>query len=536
MQGVFDWVVIGSGFGGSVSALRLAEKGYSVLVVEKGRRFAPADFARSNRDLKRWLWAPELGARGIFQITRLKHMTVLHGVGVGGGSLGYANTLPKPKRGFFEADSWAKLADWERELEPHYEVARRMLGAKPYGGETPGDRVLKQLAQELGSSARCERVDVGVFFDKPGVEVDDPYFGGQGPRRVGCTECGACMTGCRVGAKNTLDKNYLHLAEKRGAQVLSETEVCAVREQAGGEYLVETKSLGDGASRSFRARWVVFAGGVMGTIPLLLAMREDPRGLPRLSERLGHGVRTNSESLTMVLAPESDERFNAGLAITSILHVDDRSHLEPVRYGAGSDLFRMLLAPHAPSASAAGRLLGSALSLVRNRRKWLKALRLRDFAEKTQILLYMCARDETLSLSLGRGRFRGLRRGLVSHLEDRSCAPTANIPEASALARSFAEKVGGVVASPLREALFGAPTTAHVLGGACMGSGPHDGVIDAQHRVFGYRGLFVIDGSAVSANPGVNPSLTITALAERAMSFIPARAALDEAPDLRDAG
>jgi cholesterol oxidase len=521
----WDFVIIGSGFGGSVSALRLAEKGYRVLVVEKGKRWNKADFADTNWDVKRWLWKPEVGLRGIFQMSFLRHITILHGVGVGGGSLVYANTLPTPSDPFFAASSWAHLADWKRELAPHYATARRMLGATPNPTTTPGDRVLKEIARDLGREADFHPTEVAVYFGTPGKEVPDPFFGGEGPARVGCTGCGACMTGCKVGAKNTLDQNYLYLAEKRGVVVQAETEVIAVRPQTGGGYLLETRATGSGKSvGTIAATQVVFAGGVMGTVPLLLAMKSDPRGLPRLSTHVGDFVRTNNEALIGIIAPDSKEDFSRGVAITSIFNTDEHSHLEPVRYGAGSDFFRTLTLPHAAGDSAIARVGGMIASMLRAPVRWAKALTVREFAQKSQILLYMRTLEGTLALRLGRSALTGWKRGLVSKLDPGTVAPTANLPEATELARRFAEKVGGVASTLFTETLLGIPTTAHILGGACMGRSAAEGVIDAQQRVFGYDGLYVIDGSAISANPGVNPSLTITALAERAMSFVPKKA------------
>ncbi|HMJ15548.1 MAG TPA: GMC family oxidoreductase [Polyangiaceae bacterium] len=519
----YDWIVIGSGFGGSVSALRLAEKGYRVLVIEKGRRFATTDFAKTNMELSRWLWAPAAGMRGIYQMTFMRHVTILHGVGVGGGSLVYANTLPRPKRPFFQAKTWSHLANWEKELAPHYDTALRMLGATRYPGETEADRILKQIAADIGRSEHHHPTDVAVFFGKPGVEVDDPYFGGKGPKRVGCTECGACMTGCRVGAKNTLDKNYLYLAEQLGASVLPETEVTAVRPESGG-YRVEVRgSLDKKQKRVFQASRVVFAGGVMGTIPLLLAMRDDPNGLPQLSARLGRSVRTNNESLVAVSNQNAPHDFSRGVAITSILHTDDESHIEPVRYGDGSNFFRKLVFPHSTKTTLLGRLAAVAKAYAQHPLQWARSFLVGE-NRKTVILLYMRTLDESLTLVLKRTPLGG--RMLQTKLEDPKSAPRANLPEAAELARRFADKMGGIVSSMFSEALFGTPTTAHILGGACMGKDASEGVIDAEHGVFGYPGLYVIDGSAVSANPGVNPSLTITALAERAMSRIPAAASV----------
>lgn len=519
----YDWIIVGSGFGGSVSALRLTERGHKVLLLEKGRRFTSDELPENNWDLARWMWKPALGMRGIFQMSFLDHVTILHGVGVGGGSLVYANTLPTPPPGFFRASSWAGLADWDTELRPHYQTARRMLGATTTPHRTRGDEVLHQIARDMGREAHFQPTEVGVFFGAPGQRVPDPYFGGAGPERVGCTSCGACMTGCRVGAKNSLDQNYLYLAEQRGLVVRPETEVIAVRPRADGGYVVETRpSLARGPRQSFEAGRVVLAGGVMGTVPLLLKMREDPEGLPRLSPRVGDFVRTNSEALIGVVAPD-EEDLSRGVAITSILHTDEHSHVEPVRYGAGSGFFRTLALPHAPGATLPQRVASSARALLRSPRLWARALVTKDFARHSQILLYMRALEGTLSLRLGRSPLTGFRRGLVSRLDDPSAAPQAFMAEATDLAERFAKEVSGVPMSLLTETLLGTPSTAHILGGACMGATREEGVIDAEHQVHGYPGLYVVDGSAVSANPGVNPSLTITALAERAMARLPSR-------------
>jgi cholesterol oxidase len=513
----YDVIVIGSGFGGSVSALRLSEKGHRVLVIEKGRRFAPEDFPKTNWDLKRWMWMPGLGMRGFFQMSFLQHITVLHGVGVGGGSLTYANTLPIPAQPFFRAPSWSGLADWQQELEPHYKTARRMLGAATNPTWTRSDEVLAEIAKDIGRPEHHHPTDVGIFFGKPGQRVPDPYFGGEGPERVGCTYCGACMTGCRVGAKNTLDRNYLYLAEKLGATVLADTEVTALRPRGSGGYAVVTKN------GLFTADRVVLAGGVMGTLPLLLDMQVDPEGLPNISPRLGESVRTNNEALIGVIAP-SEGDLSKGVAITSILHTDEHSHIEPCRYGAGSGFFRTLTLPHAHSPTAVGRLAGALRGFAQHPLRWARALAVRDFASSSQVLLYMRTLESTITIRRGRNAWTGFRRGIVTQLPEGTPAPTAFMDEANDLAERFAQKTNGVKMTLLTETLLGVPSTAHILGGACMGKSAGEGVIDQQHEVFGYPGLYVIDGSAVSANPGVNPSLTITALAERAMSKFPAKA------------
>jgi cholesterol oxidase len=511
-----DFAIVGSGFGGSVSALRLAEKGHRVAVLEKGRRFRPEDFPPSNWRVRRWLWMPRLGLRGPFKMTFLRHLTAVSGVGVGGGSLVYANTLPTPKDAFFQAPTWAHLADWRAELAPHYETALRMLGATENPHLGPADEAIRDVGRELGREAGFAPVRVAVHFGTPGETVPDPYFGGEGPERTGCTLCGGCMIGCRHGAKNTLDRNYLWLAERRGARVHADTEVTWVRPLAGGGYELEAREGAFGRRRrvTFRARNVIFAGGVLGTIPLLLRLRASPDGLPRLSPRLGSGVRTNSEALIGVTTLRKDLDVSRGLAITSILHTDAHSHLEPVRYPAGSGFFRLLMAPLVSGESAAARFVRTFAAVARRPLAHLRAWLVRDWARSTLILLFMRTLEGTMRLRLaGGGR-------LASALAD-GPAPTANMPEAADLAGRVERRIGGVAFTLATETLVGTPTTAHILGGACMGATPEEGVVDARHRVFGYEGLWVVDGSAVSANPGVNPSLTIAALAERAMTFVP---------------
>lgn len=524
IQDHYDAIVVGSGFGGSVSALRLAEKGYRVLVIEKGRRFRPEDLPRSNWELRRWLWNPSLGQTGPFRMSFFEHVTVLHGVGVGGGSLVYGATLPVPPDAFFETGGWAGLADWKTELAPHYATAQRMLGAVRNPHLTVVDEVLREIADERGDAAAWQPNPVGIWFGEPGVETPDPYFGGEGPPRSGCTRCGGCFVGCRQGAKNSLDFNYLWLAERRGATVLAETEVVAVRRRTDG-YAVEARpSRGRGAPRRFTARRVVLAGGVLGTTELLLRMRDDPDGLPELSPRVGEGVRTNSEALLGVTTSRDDLDLSEGIAISSILHVDRDSHLEPCRLNPGSGLYRLMVLPHAPGSNVAVRLLRALGELIRRPRRTLRAWTTPDWARTTSILLYMRAAEGTLRLVRGRNPGSAFRRGLRTRLAD-GAPPAAALPEATALARRYAEKVDGTVVSLFTEVLFDIPTTAHILGGACIGADRDHGVVDVRQEVHGYPGLMVCDGSAVSSNPGVNPSLTITAMTERAMSFVPPKGA-----------
>ncbi len=530
----FDYVVIGSGFGGSVSALRLVERGYDVLLLEKGSELEAGDFPKTNWNLRRWLWMPKLGFRGLFQMRLFRHVTVLAGAGVGGGSLVYANTLPIPKGGFFESPAWASLRDWEQELAPHYQVARRMLGAQPVPFLTPPDRILKQVAEDRGEPEAFASTEVAVLFgDEPGQRIADPYFEGEGPDRTSCIECGACMTGCRHDGKNTLDKNYLYLARKLGLQLRADCEVVDVRPLGADDgsegYEILTRE-GKGVLGRFRkrgrytAKQVVFSAGVLGTVDLLLKLRE--RSLPRLSEQVGRRIRTNSESLIGVVSERRDEDLSKGVAIGSIYHTDAHSHLEVVRYGAGSGFFRTLMAPHvggqAPGVvklvQALGRVLGSPIH-------FLKSYLVPDWAKYTIILLYMRSTEGTL-----RFRRKGLLGKRMGSDVETGNKPVAAIPEATELAEAVAAKVDGFAGSLMTETALNIPTTAHILGGACMGADARAGVIDADHRVFGYAGMYVIDGSAISANPGVNPSLTITALAERAMSKIPVKQAGRSSP------
>lgn len=516
----YDYVIIGSGFGGSVSALRLTEKGYKVLMLEKGSELKADDFPKTNWDIKRWLWSPALGYRGLFQIRPFSHVQVLAGAGVGGGSLTYANTLPIPKSGFYAAPGWSGLADWKNELAPHYLEARRMLGAAPTDFLTPADQLLKDLAKERGTPEAFEKPHVAIFMGESGKTVPDPYFGGKGPERTGCTKCGSCMTGCRDGAKNTLDKNYLYFARKNGLDLHADTEVTHVAPLVQGGYRVRAMAGTDRKSRTervFDTKHVIFSGGALGTNDLLLRLKADPTALPELSEQVGRRVRTNSESLICVTVPNSKEDHSTGIAINSLLQTDEHSHLEMVRYGAGSGFFRTLVtAPHVRGAGLLVTLLRVLFAMLKSPLLTLRTLFVRDWARATMILLYMRSTEGTL-------RFVRNRWGFLNTRVEGGQGPSASMPEATELAHAIAKKAGGMAKSLFYEQLFDVPTTAHILGGACMGDSAATGVINHKHEIYGYRGLYVIDGSAVSANVGVNPSLTICALAERAISFIPAK-------------
>jgi cholesterol oxidase len=520
-----DFIVIGSGFGGSVAALRLSEKGYRVIVLEQGKRWRTGEFPKTNWLVHKYLWLPALGFHGIQRITLLKNVLVLSGAGVGGGSLVYANTLLEPPDEFFRDPRWVGLADWRAELAPYYATAKRMLGATKARGLASSDRVLREVAEELGAASTFHQPEVAVFFGEAGKTVPDPFFDGKGPERAGCTFCGGCMVGCNVGAKNTLDKNYLYLAETRGAVVHPLTRVEGVSPGGRGGYDVTSRQLGFGRKRrTWRARQVVFAGGVLGTVPLLLRCKLDGL-LPNLSDRLGDYVRTNSEAIVGAISRRADVDHSHGIAIASGFYPEPHTHVEVVRYGAGQDAMGRLGAPMVDGGGGRLRRFGRFLENVAlHPVDFLRTLKPNGWAKSTVILLVMQAVDNHLRVRLSRPWWWPLSRRLESELPEGQKAPPTYIPIANVIARRVAEKTDGVAIGAINEALLDAPTTAHILGGCTMGETASDGVIDCEHRVFGYPGLYVCDGSAISANLGVNPSLTITAMSERAMSRIPPKA------------
>ena len=512
---MYDYIIVGSGFGGSVSALRLAEKGYKVLVVEKGKWFTAKDFPKTNWNLRKWLWLPGLRFFGIQKLSFLRHITVLSGVGVGGGSLVYANTLPKPKKVFYSNGSWAGLADWEKELSPYYETAWKMLGATQNPKLGASDLAFKELADRMGRKDHFSATQVAVFFGEPDKQVEDPYFGGKGPGRSGCNFCGACMTGCRHNAKNTLDKNYLHLAELSGAEILAEhrvVDVIPVGKNGGEGYEVVLKQSTSFFPRKtkYRTKGIVFAGGVLGTVPLLLKLKK--KRLPGLSDCLGDMVRTNNEALIGTVSFDTSKNLSEGVAIGSIIELDENTHIEPVRYGNGSGFWRILMMPMVTQRHFLKRMLLLLASPFREFGTFIKMLSIKDFGKQSSVILFMQHLDSTLKLTLG---LPGLRSSRSSGEK-----PTAFLPAAHETAREFARILQGANRVLATETLTGIPTTAHILGGCVMGASPEEGVIDQYNRVYGYENLLICDGSTVSANPGVNPALTITAIAERAMNFI----------------
>ena len=527
-QDTFDYVIVGSGFGGSVSAMRLTEKGYTVLVLERGKRFRDQDFAKSTWHIRKYIWLPLLKCFGILQISTFRDVFVLHGSGVGGGSLGYANVLMEPSDKMFAAPAWSHLADWKTVLQPHYRTAKRMLGVNRNPCLWPADEVMHAISTELGTTATFQPTNVGTFFGEPGKTVPDPFFGGEGPDRTGCLHCGGCMVGCRYGAKNTLVKNYLYFAEKWGAQVWPETEVRDVRplppnQPDGARYEIVCRSstrIFANPDRSVRARNVVFSAGALGTLRLLFRCRDETRSLSRISQRLGDMVRTNSEALLGSSARDLKTNYSEGIAITSIFHADDVTTIEPVRYPAGSGLMRFLTGPLVDQESSIPSRLFKTLGQIFTRPiDFAKTHILPGWAQRTTIILVMQTEDNRIRLRLGRSLFTLWRKGLVSKPEADHTIPS-KIDIGHQVTRTFARKTNGIPAGSLNEGLLNIPMTAHILGGVPFGADEREGVIDLNCEIYNYPGLFVVDGSIMPANPGVNPSLTITALAEYAMSRV----------------
>ncbi|WNI19739.1 GMC family oxidoreductase [Actinacidiphila sp. ITFR-21] len=545
----FDVLVVGSGFGGAVSALRLTEKGYTVGVLEAGRRFARSELPKNSWAVRDYLWAPALGLYGIQRIHVLGNVLVLAGAGVGGGSLNYANTLYVPPAAFFRDRQWGHITDWQQELAPYYEQARRMLGVRPNPTLTPSDIHLRAAAREMGVGDTFRPAPVGVFFGDgrdaggqsaaaPGQQVPDPYFGGTGPARTACLECGECMTGCRHGAKNTLNENYLHLAERAGAAIHPMTTVVGLAEDPEGGYrvtAVRTDRRRKGGQRVLRARQVVLAAGTYGTQTLLHTMRDTGR-LPDVPARLGELTRTNSEALVGAQTtprryrrrhPDRPLDFTRGVAITSSMHPNDHTHVEPVRYGRGSNAMGSLSILAAPYRGRVPRWLEFAGNTARHPMLTLRALSNHRWSERTIIGLVMQTGDNSLTTYR---KPRGLGKGLLTARQGHGAPNPAHIPEGAEAARLLAAEINGFAGSNVGEAVQ-RPMTAHFLGGCPIGEDPEHGVIDPYHRLYGYPGIHVVDGSAVSANLGVNPSLTITAQAERAMSLWPNKGEADPRPE-----
>ncbi len=518
----YDVLVIGSGFGGSVTALRLTEKGYRVGVLETGRRFADDEFAKTSWRLRKYLWAPALGCFGIQRLTLLKNTFVMSGSGVGGGSLVYANTLYEPPDQFYADPQWAHITDWKDELAPYYDQAKRMLGVVANPATTAADRVLLEVAEDMGIGHTYRRTPVGVYFGQSGV---DPFFGGAGPARQSCTLCGECMTGCRVGAKNTTVKNYLYLAERAGAVVHPLTTAMSVRPIAGG-YAVDTRRTGRRSRRTFTATQVVFSAASLGTQRLLHRMR-DTGTLPLLSPRLGLLARTNSEAVLAARSLRPDTDYSRGVAITSSIHPDSVTHVEPVRYGRGSNVMGLMATVLVDGEPGRRRWVLGVRELWRQRRDLLRIHNPRRWSERMIGLLVMQTLDNSVTTYTKRGLFG---RRMTTRQGAGQPSPSW-IPAGHEVTRRVAAKIGGLPQGAWTD-MANVPITGHFIGGCAIGDSPDTGVVDPYQRLYGHPGLHVVDGSAISANLGVNPSLTITAQAERAMAFWPNRGEADPRPEL----
>jgi cholesterol oxidase len=529
----FDFIVIGSGFGGSITAHRLTEKGYRVAVMEMGRRWTPENLPSTNWLLWRWIWRPHLALRGFFNIQLFRHVVIMHGCAVGGGSITYANTMLVPTESIWDNGTWAGLAPWKTEMPPHYATAIRMLGVTENRILGPADHLLKRVADAAGVGDTFYRTHVGVFQppegEPGGKTYTDPYFGGEGPDRTTCIGCGGCMMGCRYNAKNTLDKNYLYLAEKNGARVFAETrvvDVAPLNGQADGSDGYQVRTVKSTAwfgkePRTFTCRGVVFAASALGSMDLLFRLKER-RSLPALSDQLGNRVRTNAESLIGVRVPRSSEDLSKGIAIGSGVYIDQYTHIEAVRYPDGSDAMGFLATVMTGGRPGHTRIFlwlkTLFVSLLRHPIHTVRCLHPLGWARESLILLCMQTLNAHVDMRLGRLWFWPFRKTLVSRGKK---IPTF-IPQANEFARKAAQVIGGTPMSMVTEILFDVPSTAHILGGCPMAGAPGQGVVDSRNRVFGYKNMYICDGSVIAANLGVNPSLTICALTERAMSYIPA--------------
>ncbi|MGA9264431.1 MAG: GMC family oxidoreductase [Desulfobacterales bacterium] len=528
----YDYVIIGSGFGGSISAMRLAEKGYDVLIIERGQRFADKDFAKRDWNVFKFLWFPALRCFGIFQGTLLNDILILHGSGVGGGSLVYSNVLMKPDDKLFESPEWRHLVDWEKALAPHYETAKKMLGASENPYLEAADDALEDISDDLGNRDTFRPTKVGVFFNtnNPGELVPDPYFGGEGPDRRGCDHCGACMVGCRTNAKNTLMKNYLYFAEKFGADILANATVKEIlplhdNQPDDARYTVgyyKTSAWPFQFTNKIRGRNIIVAAGAVNTNRLLLKCRDMKRSLPKISRKLGYNVRTNSEALTGVIARKLDKDYSKGICIGSIFRADDVTQMEPVRFPAGSGLtYALLQAPLvASNENTFIRIKETLLQIIKHPIDFLCTKVFPNVAKRAIVILTMQTEDNLMRVKLGRNVFTLFRKDLVCEQDEkRTIKPVVEI--AHTVTKSLARKINGIPIAMVNESLLNIPGTAHFMGGVPFGEDETEGVIGLNCEVHNYPGLFVVDGSIMPANPGVNPTLTISALAEYAMSQIP---------------
>ncbi|MFC2080612.1 GMC oxidoreductase [Bacteroidota bacterium] len=513
---MYDFIIIGSGFGGSVAALRLVEKGYSVLIIEKGKRYTHENFPKTNWNLRKYLWVPGLRCFGFQKLTFNRKASILSGVGVGGGSLVYANTLFHPPNEFFKHPSWKDFADWEKTLEPYYEKAGFMMGRNKYDSLNPEDLILKEVAEEMGRPDSFDNVEVGVYLDED-KEEKDPYFKGLGPKRKPCTECAGCMVGCRENAKNSLDKNYLYFAERMGAEIRSETRALKI-ECNQGEYIIKARS----STSLFRKRPVVFkgrgliiAGGTLGSMRLLLKQKHKYKTLPALSDKLGMGLLTNSETLCAVSS--IPQKMNNGLAITSVLNPDDHTHIEVVKYPDGSNALKWFFSLSASESKYNFlRFLKLLLTSLRHPARFLKVVFNMNWSANLVIFLVMQHIENAMSMKWKKTPFGGK---MIIDNNGKKKVP-AYIDIGQKVMEKYAEKSGGIAQNIILEILFNRSTTAHILGGSPMSEGVGGGVVDPELRVHGYPNMYIVDGSVIQGNIGVNPSYTILAMAEYAMDKI----------------
>ena len=516
----FDYIVIGSGFGGSVSALRLSQKGYRVGVLEKGKEWKTKDFPKTSWNIKKYLWLPTFGCYGYQMLTLFKHVMILHGGGVGGGSLVYANQLLIPPDAVFESRDWC-IEGAKEKLMPHYETARKMLGANISPQVGKADKLLKEVGMEMTGKDTFHKNDVGIFFGEPDKTVSDPYFDGRGPDRTGCTFCGACMVGCPVGAKNTLDKNYLYLARNLGAKIISETTVTGVKPVFGGYEVITKNTTGFfKKEKQYTAKSVIFSGGVLGTVNLLSKCKDEGL-LPNISDELGNFVRTNSETLVGVKSNDKTTTWNDQIAITSGIYPDDTTHIEIVRYNKGSDLMLNLYTIMSEGGGKMPRFISFLGNIVKHPLRFIRLLWPLGKAVSISVLLVMQTDKNHLKLKYKPKWWRLGGKSINSEIPEGFERSPSFIPIANETARRLAKKMDGIPLSSFPEVILNTSTTAHILGGCCMGDSAKDGVVSNKGELFNYSNLYVADGSVVSANLGVNPSLTITALSEHIMSQIP---------------